>query len=133
MYSFTNCTRHATILSTMTDETSTTISEQPGSCPTGALRLLGDYVTLRIVDTLREKELRFQELRRSMEEVNQVTLSRRLKIMEKVGVLTRQVETIDRQSVTYRLTAMGLGLLPLLEDIKGFTQRFGVPDSFSGT
>jgi hypothetical protein len=39
----------------------------------------GDYVTLRVVDFLRENELRFTELQRSIGDVNSVTLSNRLK------------------------------------------------------
>src|SRR6476620_1887510 len=93
-------------------------------CPSEALKLLGDYVTLSIIDTLRDKELRFGDIKRELEDVNQVTLSRRLKHMEEVGVLIRQEETIDRQSVTYRLTSMGLGLIPLLRGIKEFANKF---------
>jgi len=92
-------------------------------CQAEALKLLGDYVTLRIIDFLREKELRFTELQRSIGDVNSVTLSNRLKRLEAAGVIGREEATIDRQSVAYRLTSLGKGLLPVLREIQNFTKR----------
>jgi DNA-binding HxlR family transcriptional regulator len=92
-------------------------------CQAEALKLLGDYVTLRIVDFLREKELRFTELQRSIGDVNSVTLSNRLKRLEAAGMVEREEATIDRQSVAYRLTTLGKGLLPVLREIQNFTKR----------
>ncbi len=92
-------------------------------CQAEALKLLGDYVTLRIVDFLRVNELRFTELQRSMGDVNSVTLSNRLKRLEAAGVIERKEATIDRQSVAYRLTVLGKGLLPVLREIQNFTRR----------
>ena len=92
-------------------------------CQAEALKLLGDYVTLRIVDFLRAKELRFTELQRSMGDVNSVTLSNRLKRLETAGVIEREEATIDRQSVAYRLTDLGKGLLPVLREIQNFTKQ----------
>ncbi len=88
-----------------------------------ALKLLGDYVTLRIVDFLRSRELRFTELQRSIGDVNSVTLSNRLKRLESAGVIEREEATIDRQSVAYRLTVLGTGLLPVLREIQNFTRH----------
>ncbi len=92
-------------------------------CQAGVLKLLGDYVTLRIVDFLRATELRFTELERAMGDVNSVTLSNRLKRLEAAGVIERKEATIDRQSVAYRLTELGKGLLPVLREIQKFAKR----------
>ena len=92
-------------------------------CQAEALKLLGDYVTLRIVDFLRANELRFTELQRSIGDVNSVTLSNRLKRLEAAGVVERKEATIDRHSVAYRLTGPGKGLLPVLREIQNFTKR----------
>ena len=92
-------------------------------CQAEALKLLGDYVTLRIVDFLRVNELRFTQLQRSIGDVNSVTLSNRLKRLEAAGVVERKEATIDRQSVAYRLTRLGKGLLPVLREIQNFTKR----------
>jgi DNA-binding HxlR family transcriptional regulator len=93
-------------------------------CQAETLKLLGDYVTLRVIDFLRSRELRFTELQRSIGDVNPVTLSNRLKRLESAGILERQEATIDRQSVAYRLTSLGKGLLPILREIQGFTTRY---------
>jgi DNA-binding HxlR family transcriptional regulator len=93
-------------------------------CQAEALKLLGDYVTLRIIDFLRARKLRFTELQRSMGDVNSVTLSNRLKRLEASGMIEREEATIDRQSVAYTLTRMGKGLLPVLREIQNFTRRY---------
>jgi len=80
-------------------------------------------VTLRIIDFLRSRELRFTELQRAIGDVNAVTLSNRLKRLEASGMIEREEATIDRQSVAYRLTVRGSGLLPVLREIQNFTKR----------
>ena len=93
-------------------------------CQAETLKLLGDYVTLRIIDFLRTRQLRFTELQRSIGDVNSVTLSKRLRRLEAAGVLEREEATIDRQSVAYRLTESGKGMLPILREIQGFTAHY---------
>ena len=58
-----------------------------------------------------------------MGDVNSVTLSNRLKRLETAGLIGREEATIDRQSVAYRLTGLGKGLLPVLREIQNFTKR----------
>jgi DNA-binding HxlR family transcriptional regulator len=98
-------------------------------CQATVLKLLGDYTTLRIIDFLRTKELRFTELQRAIGDVNTVTLSSRLKRLESAGILDRREATVDRQSVVYRLTSLGEGLLPVLREIQRFTRQSLVPAS----
>jgi DNA-binding HxlR family transcriptional regulator len=94
-------------------------------CQAETLKLLGDYVTLRVIDFLRLNELRFTELQRAIGDVNSVTLSNRLKRLEVSGLIEREEATIDKQSVAYRLTGRGKGLLPVLREIQNFTKRHG--------
>lgn len=93
-------------------------------CPAQALKILGDYWALRIIDRLRRDELRFSELERGLSDINTVTLTARLKRLEETGVIERTEETIDRQSVTYKLSPMGLGLLPILGEIQQFAKTY---------
>jgi DNA-binding HxlR family transcriptional regulator len=72
---------------------------------------------------IRSGELRFTELQRSMGDVNAVTLSNRLKRLETAGVIEREEATIDRRSVAYTLSRLGMGLLPVLREIQNFTRR----------
>ena len=92
-------------------------------CQAEALRLLGDYTTLRIIDFLRSGALRFTEMQRALGDSNSVTLTKRLKHLEASGILSRREATFDRQSVTYSLSETGLGLLPVLAEIQNFTRR----------
>ncbi|MGA2974311.1 MAG: helix-turn-helix domain-containing protein [Spirochaetia bacterium] len=93
----------------------------------------------RIIDFLRVNEPRFTELQRAMGDVNSVTLSNRLKRLEAAGVIERKAATIDRQSVAYRLTGLGKGVLPVLREIQNFTKlnarlgsTVGVPSGEAG-
>jgi DNA-binding HxlR family transcriptional regulator len=92
-------------------------------CQAEALKLLGDYTTLRIVDFLRSGALRFTELERALGDANSVTLTKRLKRLEAAGLLERREATFDRQSVTYSLSETGQCLLPVLAEIQKFTRQ----------
>lgn len=87
-----------------------------------AMKLVGDFWTLRLVDAIREDEVRFCEIERRIPDINPATLTGRLKKLEEAGVIDRRVETLDKQSVCYALTERGHGILPVLESIKKFTQ-----------
>jgi DNA-binding HxlR family transcriptional regulator len=93
-------------------------------CPPDALKLLGDYTTLRIVDFLSESGLRFSELRRALVDANSVTLSNRLRRMTDAGLLERSESQLNRQSVTYTLSERGRALLPILREIRNFVRQF---------
>lgn len=86
-----------------------------------AMKLIGDFWTLGIIDSLRESELRFCEIERALPHSNPSTLTTRLKRLEEAGVITRLLETKDKQSVTYVLTQKGKDIIPVLDAIKSFT------------
>lgn len=87
-----------------------------------AMKLVGDFWTLRLVDAIRNDEVRFCEIERRIPDISPATLTGRLKKLEESGIIDRRVETLDRQSVCYALTPRGLGILPVLESIKNFTE-----------
>ena len=86
-----------------------------------SLKLLGDYWTLRIVDTLRDGELRFCEIQRGADGINPVTLTSKLKKMEKAGLIERKNRTLDKISVSYRLTSVGMKILPIIAEVNKFS------------
>jgi DNA-binding HxlR family transcriptional regulator len=92
---------------------------QTQTCTT-TMKLLGDYWTLRIIDTLKTGELRFCELQRRIDNPNPVTLTTRLKRLEQAGLVARSEETIDKISVAYALTPLGAGVLPVIDALNGF-------------
>jgi DNA-binding HxlR family transcriptional regulator len=94
-------------------------------CPTHplgrALRLLGDVPTLMIVCILLHGTKRFGEVRTAMGEVSPKTISQRLKILEELGVVSRQAYAEIPPRVEYSLTEKGCAL----HDIIVAIQRFG--------
>lgn len=96
--------------------------DRANPCPTEALKLLGDYTTLRIIDVLSVSGLRFTDLRRALVETNAPTLIDRLKRMGDAGLLERAEATLDKKSVTYELSEDGKALIPVLKEIRKFAQ-----------
>lgn len=87
------------------------------------MKFIADFWTLRIIDTIRDKELRFCEIERLLPKANPATLTGRLKRLEQFGAIQRLEETRDKQSVTYKLTKKGNETLPIIEAIKAFTDK----------
>lgn len=86
-----------------------------------AMKLIGDFWTLRLIDAIQADEVRFCEIERRVPDINPATLTNRLKRLEEAGAVNRLLETKDRQSVTYLLTDRGRRILPIIESIKAFT------------
>ena len=107
----------------LTTPTNSCNNDDARAASTEAFKLLGDFCTLRVIETIGGGELRFGELQRGLDNFNPVTLTSRLKKMEEAGLIVRQVETVDKQSVTYALTEKGKDCLPVIEAIKTFTRK----------
>lgn len=87
------------------------------------LELLGDFWTLRIIDALASGEMRFCTLQRSVGNVNPVTLTNRLRKLEKTGLLSRTEDTVDKVSVSYSLTGLGQDALDVIKAMSKFSQK----------
>ncbi len=94
-----------------------------GKCPSESLKILGDFWTLQIIEALSFGCKRFSELQRTLEKNNPVTLTSRLKLLEKEGFIARAEETVDKLSVVYTLSDKGKGVLPILDQIRIFSQQ----------
>lgn len=95
-----------------------------GKCSNTELQMLGDFWTLAIVQALENNEKRFTELQRELTNASPTTLANRLKKLEDQKLISRKVETVDKQSVVYSLTEKGRGILPILREIQVFARRF---------
>lgn len=87
-----------------------------------SLKLLGDFWTLRIIDSLKDGSLRFCEVQRSVDNLNPVTLTDRLQKLEKAGLVNRDQDPNNKMSVSYSLTRSGIAALPVLEAITAFSK-----------
>lgn len=88
------------------------------------VKIFGDHWTLFIISTLSQGEKRFCELQRNLNDINPVTLTNRLKKLEKLGFIKRREETIDKLSVTYELTKKGEGMVAVIQTIETYAKKY---------
>jgi DNA-binding HxlR family transcriptional regulator len=99
-------------------------SLDPWSCPVArAARVLGDTCSLLILRDLAAGPRRFGELLGSAAG-NTRLLSGRLRRLTRIGVLTRTCLPGHPLRVEYALTPMGRDLLPALEALRSFGERW---------
>ena len=106
----------------MTKTTSNTILQN--KCSHHELQILGDYWTLAIIQTLTDGEKRFCQIERELTHINPTTLSTRLKKLEEQKMIERKEETVDKISVAYVLTEKGQGIIPVLQEIRNFANKY---------
>jgi DNA-binding HxlR family transcriptional regulator len=80
--------------------------------------------TLLLIRDLADGRSRFCELERSLEGISPRTLSLRLRALEDEGVLERQTFPEVPPRVEYALTAKGRDLLPIVEDMRAYGERW---------
>ncbi len=94
---------------------------------TAAFSLLGKRWNGLIIGTLAEDAVGFTELRRRVGAVTDSVLSDRLSELAAAGLVERVVTDARPPGVTYRLTASGRGLLPVLADMATWA-RHSLPE-----
>lgn len=94
------------------------------TCKLAGLKLFGDFWSLRIIEVLNKKGLRYCEVERAIPDINPITLTKRLKKLELTNVIKREQKTIDKISVVYKLTPKGIAIQPILENIKKYSDRY---------
>lgn len=87
------------------------------SCPFRmVMEHFGNKWSMIILITLGEnKKMRFNELDKCIEDISQKVLTSTLRTLEKDGFVKRKIYPEIPPRVEYRLTALGLDLLPLIE------------------
>jgi DNA-binding HxlR family transcriptional regulator len=80
--------------------------------------------TLLIIRDLAASPLRFCELERSLEGISPRTLSLRLRALEDADIVGRQTYPEVPPRVEYTLTDKGRALVPLIEDMRAYGQRW---------
>jgi DNA-binding HxlR family transcriptional regulator len=93
-------------------------------CPVAkAADILGEKWTVLIVRELMLGTRRFSDFQRALSRISPTLLSRRLKMLEKKGLLMRKRVT-GQSSYDYRLTACGRELQPLIEHLAVWGMRW---------
>jgi DNA-binding HxlR family transcriptional regulator len=94
-------------------------------CPVAmAAEILGARWTLVLLRELVAGSTRFNELRRGMPRMSPALLSKRLKDLEKAGIVARSHVTGEPDLFEYRLTKAGQDLAPIIETVGIWGQRW---------
>lgn len=98
----------------------------PCECPvTAAERVISGKWTLLILRDLATGAQRFSMLERSLAGISTRTLSLRLKELETQGVIARAADDDGGCRGDYRLTEKGVELLPVIEAMRQWGERWG--------
>ncbi|MFJ7218985.1 winged helix-turn-helix transcriptional regulator [Amycolatopsis sp. NPDC098790] len=77
-----------------------------------------------IIETLGDRTLRFSELRDAVEGISHKMLTQNLRMLERNGLVEREVHPTVPPRVEYTLTSPGQGLRATVDAMCGWTQRF---------
>ena len=84
----------------------------------GLWDILGCKWTFHIIRLLSVGEHGFNEMERNIEGITSTMLSRRLKQLEREGIISRTVESTTPPTTTYRLTETGVELARILREVE---------------
>jgi DNA-binding HxlR family transcriptional regulator len=90
---------------------------------TKSLKLLGDFWSLRIIESLVAGAQRFCEIQRTIDNVNPATLTKKLTDLEKAKLIVR-TEEAGGNTVHYELSPLGKDTVPVLKAINDFSKKY---------
>jgi len=107
------------------DESTGVVQPRNDNCPVARTALLiGSKWTLLIIRDLVEGRRRFGELQKSLAGISPRTLSQRLSTLAEEGLITRRIYAEVPPRVEYSLTDKGHALLPLIEAMRAYGNRW---------
>ena len=112
----------------MAEPTTDSIAPPTGVCPASSVfDLVAHKWTVSIIHRLDEANgpVRFRQLQRQVGAIIQKELTKRLRDMERSGLVTRTVFAEVPPRVEYRLTDLGATLLPALAPLDAWAHRHG--------
>ncbi|MEZ4910076.1 MAG: helix-turn-helix domain-containing protein [Saprospiraceae bacterium] len=96
-------------------------------CPVDlTLQIVGGRWKGIVIWNLRDRPMRFSELKRSLVTINDKMLSQVLRELEEQGVVYREVHQVIPPKVEYSLTTEGLALLPIMKAMSEYGSKFEV-------
>ena len=99
----------------------------PENCPIARVsKIIQGKWTMVILYLLSEGTLRFSEIRRSLPAVTEANLTKDLRLLERHGVIHREVYPVVPPKVEYSLTEMGKAFLPILNSINAWAEKYTV-------
>ena len=104
------------------------VGKTPDHCPAErAMELVAHKWTIHILFALHEAgdPARFRELQRRVAPITQKELTKRLRDLERSGLVGRRVYAEVPPRVEYWLTELGSTLIPALEGLHEWAKRYG--------
>ncbi len=96
-------------------------------CPVDlTLQIVGGRWKGIVIWNLRDEKKRFSELKRILVTINDKMLSQVLKELEEQGIVNRKVCELVPPKVEYSLTKEGKKLLPIMQAMNDYGQKFAV-------
>lgn len=96
-------------------------------CPVDlTLQIVGGRWKAIVIWNLREQQMRFGELKKTLVTINDKMLSQVLKELVEQGVVNRKVCEAASPKVEYSLTVEGKKLLPIMRAMNDYGQKFEV-------
>ena len=96
-----------------------------GICPfVTAQKLLTGKWTLLIMHHLDTRTMRFSELQRELPDLTQTTLTKQLRLLEKNGLIIRQVYNQIPPKVEYSLSELGKQFDPVLKSLEAWGNKY---------
>ena len=80
--------------------------------------------TMVIIYILSEGTLRFSEIKRKLPNVTEASLTKDLRLLERHGIIHREVYPVVPPKVEYSITEMGKDFLPILDSIEKWAQKY---------
>jgi DNA-binding HxlR family transcriptional regulator len=95
------------------------------TCPTAKTAdLIGDSTVLLVVRDLAKKPRRFSELEESFPGVSTRTLTEKLKMLEREGIVSKEKYAEFPPRVEYTLTKKGKGLLSVIGAMEAYGKKY---------
>lgn len=96
-------------------------------CPVDlTIQIVGGRWKGIVIWNLREQKMRFGELKKALVTINDKMLSQVLKELEDQGIVNRKVYEVVPPKVEYSLTKEGKKLLPIMQAMNDYGQKFEV-------
>lgn len=90
--------------------------EENNCAMTKVLKVIGGKWKLLLLNSIRKEcPARFGELRKKMKDITHATLTLQLRELERDGIIERKVYAEAPPKVEYKLTAIGIMLVPAIE------------------
>lgn len=104
-----------------------TLAFDPENCPIARVsKIIQGKWTMVIIFLLSEGTMRFSEIKRNLPSVTEANLTKDLRLLERHGVIHREVYPVVPPKVEYSLTEMGKAFLPILESINTWAEKYTV-------